>query len=97
MSDLRQSSSGLLVGGLVDDPGFIYPPSYGVFSLPLAPHLVGDFDNDQDVDFADFIVLAQNFGTTSGATLDDGDLDGDADVDFQDFIVRSQYFGRRLT
>lgn len=28
--------------------------------------LMGDFDNDGDVDFADFLTFAQNFGKTSG-------------------------------
>ena len=36
-----------------------------VAALPQAPttsSLLGDLDNDQDVDFSDFLLFAQNFG-----------------------------------
>lgn len=47
--------------------------------------LPGDFDNDGDVDGADFVVWQTNFPTSSGATAGDGD--GDADVDGADFAL----------
>ena len=47
----------------------------------------GDFDGDQDVDGADFVVWQTHFPTTSGATVETGDADGDGDVDGADFVV----------
>jgi|GEM_PF-5277083 len=52
----------------------------------------GDTDLDVDVDFADFLQFAENFGRTSGAQWDDGDFDGDRDVDFDDFLNLSAQF-----
>ncbi len=53
----------------------------------------GDVDGDGDVDFDDYLLLQNNFGTTSGATRENGDLDGDGDVDFDDFLILQRNFG----
>lgn len=50
-----------------------------------------DFDYDQQVAFADFIILSGNFGSSGG--WGDGDTDGDGDVDFADFLTHSGNFG----
>jgi hypothetical protein len=55
-------------------------------AVTLATH-PGDFDNDGDVDGADFVKWQSNFPKTSGATLGEGDADGDGDVDGADFVV----------
>jgi hypothetical protein len=47
----------------------------------------GDFDQDGDVDGADFVSWQTNFPKESGATLAQGDADGDGDVDGADFVV----------
>ena len=54
----------------------------------------GDSDLDGDVDFADFVALSSNFGT-SVESWSDGDFDGDGTVDFSDFIALSKNFGFR--
>ena len=55
--------------------------------------LVGDIDRDGAVDFADFTILAANFGNEN-MTHGDGDLDGDGHVTFTDFLILSRTFGR---
>jgi hypothetical protein len=55
--------------------------------------LLGDVDNDGEVQFADFTVLANNFGRKN-ALREDGDLNGDGTVDFADFLVLANNFGQ---
>ena len=53
-------------------------------------------DADAKVDFNDFVVLVQAFGTSSGETGYDlmADLNGDDKVNFADFLLFSQDFGK---
>ena len=53
--------------------------------------LRGDLDGDGAVQFADFLVLSQNF-SKPGSYLD-GDLDLDGQVQFGDFLILSNNFG----
>ena len=46
--------------------------------------MVGDSDNDGDVDFDDFLSIAIAWGT--GVHRYSGDFDGDGDADFDDFL-----------
>ena len=57
----------------------------------------GDANLDGVVDFKDLLVLAQNYGKTTGVTRATGDLTGDGKVDFADLLVLSQNYGRSLT
>ncbi len=55
-----------------------------------------DIDGSADciVDLADLAVLLSNYGTTSGATHDQGDLEGgDGDVDFADLAALLGQYG----
>lgn len=45
---------------------------------------IGDLNGDRVVDLSDLAELLGNYGTTSGATYEQGDLDGDGDVDLSD-------------
>lgn len=53
----------------------------------------GDLNNDLTVDITDLTSLLSNFGTASGANLQDGDLDGDGDVDITDLATLLSLFG----
>jgi len=53
----------------------------------------GDADGDGDVDLDDFVILKNNFGTTTGATCAEGDFDDDSDVDLDDFVLLKNNFG----
>ena len=51
--------------------------------------LSGDFDGSGRVDFADFLLFADAFGSANPRF----DLDGDGRVDFADFFVLADFFG----
>ena len=55
--------------------------------------LLGDLDDDCDVDLADLAQLLSNYGMTSGATYEDGDLDADGDVDLADLAALLAVYG----
>jgi hypothetical protein len=57
--------------------------------------LAGDVNGDRGVDFADLVVLAQNYNA-GGRTLADGDLNGDGRVDFADLVVLAQRYNTVL-
>jgi|GEM_PF-2285693 len=54
--------------------------------------LEGDINDDQIVDFADFLAVSSNFGK-EGASKADGDVNGDGIIDFADFLAISFNFG----
>ncbi|MCZ6634788.1 MAG: hypothetical protein O7G87_15410 [bacterium] len=58
--------------------------------------LVGDFDNNGKVDFADFLGFASHFGRMRGASnFDSGfDLNNDGQVNFPDFLSFASHFGQ---
>ena len=64
-----------------------------VESAPIDP-LPGDTDGDDDVDFADFAVLAQNFGKKADAVFAEGDFNGDGAIDLRDFVILQGNFGK---
>lgn len=53
-----------------------------------------DLNADGVVDFADFLVLSDNFGTTTNRR-EDGDIDGNSLVDFADFLLFADEFKER--
>jgi len=58
-------------------------------SVASAQPLSTDFDGSGSVDFGDFLLFAQAFGSSDGAF----DLDGDGRVVFGDFRIFAQAFG----
>jgi len=52
-----------------------------------------DFNEDNNIDGADFLAWQGGVGTLLGATLADGDADGDGDVDSDDLAVLEATFG----
>lgn len=58
--------------------------------------LPGDVNGNGIVDFADFLVIAQGFGSDVTGGISDGDVDEDGKIGFSDFLVISENFGNRL-
>ncbi len=54
---------------------------------------IGDLNGDLSIDLLDLSALLSSFGTTSGATYEQGDLDGDGDVDLDDLSELLVRFG----
>ena len=50
-----------------------------------------DLDGDGDVDFVDFMKLADNF--VQSGDVSDGDFDGDGQIGFSDFSALAKNFG----
>jgi hypothetical protein len=72
----------------------IQPPSGS--SVPTcesiaADRIPGDADGNGEVAFADFLALANNFGTDAG--YEGGDFNCDGDVAFTDFLALANNFG----
>jgi agmatine deiminase len=59
--------------------------------------LAGDINRDRAVDFADLVVLAQNYNTTA-RTWSAGNLNYDSEgkVDFADLVILAQNYGHTL-
>lgn len=59
----------------------------------LSTSLLGDLDDNDQVDIADLAQMLSNYGTASGADYSMGDLDGDGDVDIQDLALLLSIYG----
>ena len=70
---------------LTHNPGFI----------DVHRGFMGDANDSGTVDFADFVILSQNFGKAGGWSQ--ANFLGDPTVDFNDFVVLSQNFGKSIT
>jgi hypothetical protein len=58
----------------------------------LAGSLFGDANLDSEVQFSDFVALADHFGQAGGWMA--GDFDGDQTVQFADFVLLAENFGQ---
>ncbi len=58
----------------------------------LAKTYFGDADLNGTVDFGDFVLLANAYGTAGGWAM--GDFDGDGVVQFSDFVLLADNFGK---
>jgi autotransporter-associated beta strand protein len=70
----------------------------GLLSVTTSSTLLGDADKNGVVDAADYIVVKQNFGMTTGATWEMGNfvgVDDDGTVDWDDLQVLMANFGTR--
>ena len=85
-------SRALLSSAGIQAPDTLLPD----LTVLLRPQLlVGDFNKDRVVDFDDFFLFADHFGTTPDSPNWDSlySLDGDDDVDFDDFFLFADHFG----
>jgi len=86
LTDQRGAGFARIIGGTVDIGAFE--------SQTLVPS--ADFDNDGDVDGADFLAWQRGFGTAS-PTPAEGDADFDGDVDATDLGIWQANFGSPST
>ena len=85
---IGQADAGFLSGG-----DFELVTGFWAITLLDATACTGDLDGDLQVGLSDLAILLANFGTPSGALLEDGDLDGDGDVDLSDLANMLSAFG----
>jgi hypothetical protein len=69
----------------------IDPEDHSLWVTSLKKTSFGDADFDNDVDFPDFVALANGFGNVGG--WGEGDFDGSGDVQFPDFVLLADNFG----
>lgn len=91
------ASSAVLFMGRISDPTIedeneIVPMFQESADLQPVP---GDANGDRNVDFDDFLILAQNFGRQVDAAFSQGDFNSDGAVSFVDFLIMSSNFGRQ--
>jgi hypothetical protein len=58
-----------------------------------AARIPGDANNDGKVNFADLLILAQNYGKSPGQTFDTADFNNDGGVGFDDLLILAQNYG----
>jgi fibronectin type 3 domain-containing protein len=59
--------------------------------------IAGDANGDGKVDFSDLLIVAQNYGMKSGATVANGDFNGDGTIGFQDLLILAQNYGKGVS
>ena len=62
-----------------------------LWRIDLSP-IQGDANGDNQVNFADFLLLASSFGKSRDVAFADGDFNFDGVVDFRDFLLLAQNF-----
>ena len=65
--------------------------SYEIYEATWNLFVDGDADVNGEVNFADFLILSENFG--QAGDWREGDFDGDGQVGFPDFLALSENFG----
>ncbi|MDB5327245.1 MAG: hemolysin-type calcium-binding repeat family protein autotransporter domain protein [Phycisphaerales bacterium] len=68
----------------------------GADTVTIMYTLAGDADLNGTVDFNDFLVLQNNFGT-AGTRFDQGNFNYDGQTDFNDFLALQNNFGQSVT
>lgn len=65
---------------------------FGIDDVSISLVAAGDADANREVNFFDFLALADNFGEAGG--WEQGDFDGDGQVAFHDFLALAENFGQ---
>lgn len=84
------------INDMLIKPDFSFGDARGVILFGSRTQLAGDVDGNGEVDFNDFLALANNFGSDDEVTREDGDLDEDGTVSFLDFLILANNFGRTI-
>jgi len=94
-------------GGKWDGPGIITSAADSAHGLGFSDNgagqitvkftRYGDANLDGAVNFNDLLLLAQHYGTMTGATWDQGDFNYDGAVGFDDLLLLAQDYGQAAT
>lgn len=68
---------------------------FGIDDVSITLVAAGDTDANGEVNFLDFLALAENFGEAGGWAQ--GDFSGNGEVDFLDFLALAENFGQSVT
>jgi hypothetical protein len=103
LADVRQADFSTVTGGIrlrgaTFDQFTVFPPEQAWSGDPeaegmvYAPALAGDANLDDQVTFADFLLLSKSFGVSCVDTDLEWDFDLDGGVGFTDFLLLSDSF-----
>ena len=83
---------------VIDQRGFprVVNGAVDIGAVESQSFLPGDANLDGKVDFADLVIVARNYGKTSGVTWVDGDFNGDGSVGFDDLVILARNYGHAL-
>ena len=90
------SEIGQVTVAIAPDQHQLHPSSH-IAHINLSERNIADLDGDGEVGFADFLLLADNFGRAVKEQGEDGDLTGDQFVDFTDFLILATNFGDQVS
>ena len=79
----------------VDDLTFLFGTKTETFQGPVLPSIPGDADLDGEVQFSDFLLLANSFGLPGDWSQGDFDMNGQ--VEFADYLVLASRFGESVS
>jgi hypothetical protein len=79
--------------GVDDGAGHTLNGGDGVFDFWF---LAADANRDKAVNFADLVLVAQNYNLAAGGAWARGDFNGDAKVDFADLVIIAQNYNQAL-
>ena len=77
----------------VPGAGMAVPARIGAYEVQPPCDIVGDLDQDGDVDLTDLATLLANFGLPSGQTRATGDVNGDGAVNLTDLAALLANYG----
>ena len=102
VATLDNVASAFAVSTVVEKDGTVFLSPLALANWMVTPpddgkagYIGSDFDQDSQVNFADFFLFADHFGTQSGDPNWDRayDLDDNGKVDFDDFFLFADHFG----
>ena len=79
-----------------DAAGLVSPSGAAATSLRYDVFMPGDVDGNRIVTLNDLVILANNYGKSSGATWAEGDIDGNGAVALNDLVILANMYGTRL-
>ena len=65
-----------------------------LWQINVSQSAPADLDGDGTVNFSDFLIFFDQFGSSSDERTGVGDLNFDGEVDFADFLIISASFGQ---
>ena len=76
-----------------EGPAEAYRRPFSILVPFAGTYGMGDANFDESIDFADLLIVAQNYGTSTNGSFDVGDFNLDGSVNFTDLLAIAQNYG----
>jgi len=77
----------------ISNPATSYDRPFSMLVPFAGTYGMGDANFDESIDFADLLIVAQNYGTQANGSFDVGDFNLDGSVNFIDLLAIAQNYG----